>query len=66
MYISEITIEGCINCLEKLKVSLNKGLNVLVEENASGKSTIIETLCMLLRNPEQPILQKMISIYSFQ
>lgn len=53
MYISEITIEGYKNCLEKSKVSLNKGLNVLVGENASGKSTIIETLRMLLRDPEQ-------------
>lgn len=53
MYISELMIEGYKNCLDESKILLNKGLNVLVGENASGKSTIIDALRMILRDSEQ-------------
>ena len=53
MYISELMIEGYKNCLDESKILLNKGLNVLVGENASGKSTNIYALRMILRYSEQ-------------
>lgn len=56
MYISELVIEGYKNCLKESKILLNQGLNVLVGENASGKSTIIDALRMVLRDPEQPYI----------
>lgn len=56
MYISELAIEGYRNCLNESKVLLNRGLNVLVGENASGKSTIIDALRMILKDPEQPYI----------
>lgn len=56
MYISELVIKGYKNCLNESKILLNKGLNVLVGENASGKSTIIDALRMILRDPEQPYI----------
>ena len=56
MYISELMIEGYKNCLKGSKILLNQGLNVLVGENASGKSTIIDALRMVLRDPEQPYI----------
>ena len=56
MYISELAIEGYKNCLKGSKILLNQGLNVLVGENASGKSTIIDALRMVLRDPEQPYI----------
>ncbi|RHB38860.1 hypothetical protein DW886_25020 [Enterocloster aldenensis] len=40
MYISEILINGYKNCQEQSIISLNKGLNILVGENASGKKDI--------------------------
>lgn len=56
MYISELVIKGYRNCLNESKILLNKGLNVLVGENASGKSTIVDALRMILRDPEQPYI----------
>lgn len=56
MYISELTINGYRNCSEKSKLSFNPGLNILVGENASGKSTIIDAIRMVLRDPEQPYI----------
>lgn len=47
MYISELVIKGYRNCLNESKILLNKGLNILVGENAAGKSTIIDSLRMI-------------------
>lgn len=33
-------------------------MNILVGENASGKSTIIDALRMILRDPEQPYISE--------
>lgn len=53
MYISEIKIDGYKNCNIKSTISFNPGLNILVGENASGKTTIIDAIRMILRNSEQ-------------
>lgn len=58
MYISELIINGYRNCGEKSRLSFNSGLNILVGENASGKSTIIDALRMILRDPEQPYISE--------
>ncbi|TGE33360.1 AAA family ATPase [Desulfosporosinus sp. Sb-LF] len=52
MYISIIYIEGYKNCKNRSVINLNKGLNILVGENASGKTTIINALRMILRENE--------------
>jgi putative ATP-dependent endonuclease of the OLD family len=48
MYLKTLEITGykCFN--NPFKVNLNKGLNVLVGENATGKSAIIDSICLLL------------------
>lgn len=58
MYISELIINGYRNCGEKSRLAFNAGLNILVGENASGKSTIIDALRMILRDPEQPYISE--------
>ena len=58
MYISELIINGYRNCGEKSRLSFNAGLKILVGENASGKSTIIDALRMILRDPEQPYISE--------
>lgn len=50
MYISEIKIDGYKNCNIKSTISFNPGLNILVGENASGKTTIIDAIRMILRD----------------
>ena len=53
MFISKLSIDGYRNCCEKSQISFNKGLNILVGENASGKSTIIDALRLILKDQEQ-------------
>lgn len=52
MYISEIAIDGYKNCRDKSIISFHPGLNILVGENASGKTTIIDAIRMVLRDQE--------------
>lgn len=52
MYISELKIDGYKNCNKKSVISFNPGLNILVGENASGKTTIIDAIRMVLRDSE--------------
>ena len=52
MYISKLNIEGYKNCKNKSQILLNKGLNILVGENASGKTTIINALRLILKENE--------------
>ncbi len=52
MYISDISIEGYKNCNNKSTIKFNPGLNIVVGENASGKTTIIDAIRMVLREPE--------------
>lgn len=52
MYISNLNITGYKNSKEKSIIKLNQGLNVLVGENGSGKTTIINALRLILRENE--------------
>lgn len=52
MYISEIAIDGYKNCKNKSIISFHSGLNILVGENATGKTTIIDAVRMILRDQE--------------
>jgi len=52
MHISRLSISGYKNTKEKSEIKLNKGLNVLVGENGSGKTTIINALRLALRENE--------------
>ncbi|MFF2484687.1 ATP-dependent endonuclease [Paenibacillus sp. NPDC058071] len=52
MYISTLKITGYKNSREKSMLMLNKGLNVLVGENGSGKTTIINALRLALKEHE--------------
>ena len=52
LYISKLDILGYKNCKNKAVVNLNSGLNILVGENASGKTTIINALRMILKENE--------------
>ena len=52
MYISEIAIDGYKSCRDKSIISFHRGLNILVGENASGKTTIVDAIRMVLRNQE--------------
>lgn len=52
MYISSISFKGYKNSKETSQIYLNKGLNVLLGENGSGKTTVINALRLLLREPE--------------
>ncbi len=52
MYISKIDIEGYKNCKLKSEIEFNSGLNIIVGENASGKTTIIDALRLVLRENE--------------
>ncbi|WP_373232314.1 ATP-dependent endonuclease [Cohnella sp.] len=52
MYISELNITGYKNAKESSLIKFNKGLNVLVGENGSGKTTIINALRLILKENE--------------
>lgn len=52
MYISNLTIQGYKGTYGKSAILLNKGLNVLLGENGCGKTTIINALRLLFRDPE--------------
>lgn len=52
MYISEIAIDGYKSCKNKSTITFNPGLNILVGENASGKTTVIDAIRMILRDTE--------------
>lgn len=52
MYISEVSIEGYKNCKNKSTIGFNPGLNIIIGENASGKTTIIDAIRMILRDAE--------------
>lgn len=54
MYISELKIDGYKNCNEESTILFNSGLNVLVGENACGKTTIIDAIRLILRESELP------------
>ena len=60
MHLSQLSIEGYKGVGEKTIVPLHKGLNVIVGENASGKTTIIDAIRLLLREDEfgySPVLE---------
>lgn len=52
MYISELSIRGYKNAHKQSVIHLNKGLNILLGENGCGKTTVINALRLLLREPE--------------
>ncbi len=52
MYLRELQIEGYKGFREPFSISLQKGLNVIVGENASGKTAIIDAIRLLLREDE--------------
>ena len=52
MYISELSIKGYKNSKDMSKISLNKGLNILIGENGCGKTAIVNALRLVLREPE--------------
>jgi len=52
MYISKLTIKGFRFFNDNFTLSLNKGLTVLVGENGSGKSTVIDAIRLLLGEDE--------------
>jgi len=52
MYLSEVQIEGYKIFKEKFKAKLNEGLTVIVGENGTGKSAIIDSIRVLLSEDE--------------
>ena len=52
MHISELRIEGYKSFGKEFVIKLNKGLTVLVGENGSGKSAVIDALRLLLLEDE--------------
>lgn len=52
MYLHELQIEGYKGFQKPFSISLQKGLNVIVGENASGKTAIIDAIRLLLREDE--------------
>ncbi len=52
MYLNKLHIEGYKGFRTSFSVFLGKGLNVIVGENASGKTAIIDAIRLLLREDE--------------
>lgn len=52
MYISALKVQGYKNAKKESNIILNKGLNILVGENGSGKTAIINALRLILRETE--------------
>jgi putative ATP-dependent endonuclease of the OLD family len=52
VHISKLYISGYKNAKDRSEIRLNKGLNVLVGENGSGKTTIVNALRLALRENE--------------
>lgn len=52
MYLENLTIEGYKNFCKPFEIKFSKGLNVLVGENSTGKSAIIDVLRLLLQENE--------------
>jgi predicted ATP-dependent endonuclease of OLD family len=52
MYLGKLMIEGYKNFFKTFEINFSKGLNVLVGENSTGKSAIIDVLRLLLQENE--------------
>lgn len=52
MYISELRVSGYKGICSETKINFQSGLNILVGENASGKTAIIDAIRLLLREDE--------------
>lgn len=52
MYLSELEIEGYRGFKEKNTIRFQKGVNLLVGDNRSGKSTVIDSIRVLLQENE--------------
>jgi len=52
VHISHLNISGYKNTKERSEIKFNKGLNILVGENGSGKTTIIRKGLRLHGLPE--------------
>lgn len=52
MYLSKAIIEGYKNFINKFEIEFTKGLNIIVGENATGKTGIINAIRMILKEDE--------------
>lgn len=52
MYLSELEIEGYRGIKERTKIKFKKGINLLVGDNRSGKSIVIDSVRLLLQENE--------------
>jgi putative ATP-dependent endonuclease of OLD family len=52
MYISELNIKGYKTFKDEFTIKLNKNLTILVGENGSGKTTVIDAIRLLLNEDE--------------
>ena len=52
MHVAKVSIQGYKGINNDLTVKLSDGLNIIVGENASGKSTVIDAIKLILREDE--------------
>lgn len=52
MYLNKVFIEGYKNFTDKFEIEFSKGLNIIVGENATGKTGIINAIRMILKEDE--------------